>query len=239
MNSYEEKQQRRREHLEARAQKTAAAGKQKTRRGMDALDAIPFGQPIHGVRDRNYREKAVKSLQAGFAMHKEAEKIAARAAAVGNGGISADDPDAIQKLREKLVSLEAKQEQMKAENAEWRRAGHRAGRQDDGSWRDAPHPDFALTNSSARIRQVKARIEQLEQNAGRETVTAERAGGIRIVENAEMNRLQIFFPAKPGEETRMRLKRWGFRWAPSVGAWQRQLTNAARWAAAQVVEEVK
>ena len=42
--------------------------------------------------------------------------------------------------------------------------------------------------------------------------------------NREDNRLQVFFDGKPDADTRAELKSNGFRWAPSVGAWQRQLT---------------
>lgn len=234
MNSYEEKLQRRRERFEARAQWLAQAADQKIQKGKDRLAIIPFGQPIHGVRDQNYRDKAGNSIRAGFAMQEEAEEAAARAAAVGTGGISSDDPDAIDKIRRRVAALEANQAQMKAENAAWRGAGHSAGRQTDGSWLDPPHPTYAFTNASANIRRLKARANQLEQNATRTTAARERPDGIRIVENAEMNRLQIFFPSKPDEEMRSQLKHNGFRWAPSAGAWQRQLTNAARWTASQL-----
>ena len=53
-------------------------------------------------------------------------------------------------------------------------------------------------------------------------------GDIRIVENATLDRLQLIFPDKPTDEERAALKKRGFRWAPSVGAWQRKLTNNAR-----------
>jgi hypothetical protein len=38
----------------------------------------------------------------------------------------------------------------------------------------------------------------------------------------EEHRLQIEFPGKPEAAIITRLKQRGFRWAPSVGAWQRQ-----------------
>ena len=49
--------------------------------------------------------------------------------------------------------------------------------------------------------------------------------------NTADNRLQIFFEDKPDEETRSALKSNGFRWAPSAGAWQRQLNDNAIYAA--------
>lgn len=45
--------------------------------------------------------------------------------------------------------------------------------------------------------------------------------------NTEENRLQIFFDHKPEEDVRSELKANGFRWAPSAGAWQRQLNDNA------------
>ena len=52
--------------------------------------------------------------------------------------------------------------------------------------------------------------------------------------NREDNRLQVFFDGKPDEATRTELKISGFRWAPSVGAWQRQLTKNAIYAAGRM-----
>ncbi len=58
--------------------------------------------------------------------------------------------------------------------------------------------------------------------------------GIRLVENKVLDRVQLIFPDKPSAEERAELKRHAFRWAPSAGAWQRQLTaNGLR--AAEVV----
>lgn len=55
-----------------------------------------------------------------------------------------------------------------------------------------------------------------------------------MVVNAEINRLQIIFDGKPGEDMRDALKSNGFRWAPSQGAWQRQLTANALYAAKHI-----
>ena len=52
--------------------------------------------------------------------------------------------------------------------------------------------------------------------------------------NTEENRLQILFEDKPDAELRSELKRQGFRWAPSQGVWQRQLTDNAIYAAKQI-----
>ena len=58
--------------------------------------------------------------------------------------------------------------------------------------------------------------------------------GGRVEANKEDNRLQIIFDDKPDEKTRAALKSNGFRWAPSVGAWQRQLNDNAIYAAGRL-----
>ena len=49
--------------------------------------------------------------------------------------------------------------------------------------------------------------------------------------NRESNRLRVFFHEKPDRDTCSAMRHSGFKWAPSVGAWQRQLTDNAIYAA--------
>ena len=159
----------------------------------------------------------------------------------GMGGISADDPEAVTKLKEKLEGLERSQLIMKEVNIYYRKHGTLDGcallspdqieklKSDMArySWLKKP---FDLTNTSAEIRRVKERIEDLSKWAETEFSGWEFQGG-HVEMNLQENRLQIFFDGKPDADTRTELKGNGFRWAPSVGAWQRQLTNNALWAA--------
>lgn len=92
-------------------------------------------------------------------------------------------------------------------------------------------PDYALTNNNANIRRLKQRLASIEKAADAKTTEREVGDGVTIVENVEENRLQIMFPGKPDADRRAKLKAAGFRWSPSAGAWQRQLNNAARYAA--------
>jgi len=71
--------------------------------------------------------------------------------------------------------------------------------------------NYQLTNNNANIRRIRQRIERLERDAAAETKEYAPAEGIRIVENLEANRLQVFFPGKPPAETRQSLKSSGFR----------------------------
>lgn len=109
---------------------------------------------------------------------------------------------------------------------------------------------FELANNSAEIRRLRLRVAQLERRyeaakadaernadgaANTADAGAEAVNGIRVVENVGMDRIQIFLPGKPDADTRQMLKRHGFRWAPSVGAWQRHLTFNGRIAAKAVM----
>lgn len=62
--------------------------------------------------------------------------------------------------------------------------------------------------------------------------------GVRVILNKTLDRVQIIFPDKPSDDERAILKREAFRWAPSVGAWQRQLTQNGVWAAERVLGKI-
>lgn len=61
--------------------------------------------------------------------------------------------------------------------------------------------------------------------------------GVRILQNTEENRLQIFFDGKPEREMIDTLKSRGFKWSPRNQCWQRQLTNNAVWALLAIFPE--
>lgn len=63
------------------------------------------------------------------------------------------------------------------------------------------------------------------------------ANGVKIVDNAEVDRIQIVFPGKPNEKTIGLLKRSGWNWSPRNGAWQRQRTENARRSAREIVAQ--
>lgn len=163
----------------------------------------------------------------------------------GMGGISVDDPQAVQKLEAKLEKLQAAQDTMKAVNAYYRKhktldscpnlsaeSIEKMKAEMSSQWHieDKPYPSWALSNNNAEIRRVKGRIAELTRK--QETAYAGwKFDGGRVKANREDNRLQIFFEEKPDEKTREALKESGFRWSPKAGAWQRQLNDNAIYAA--------
>ena len=212
--------------------------------GFGKLHAIPFGQPVHGVRDRNYREKAGRQIDSGMRLDREADRFQERAeAAARNTSISSDDPMAIEKLTAKLDKLQRCQERMKAANAAIRMKDTNKGnaklaamgysaddiekiRKPDFCGR-VGYPAYMLQNNNAEIRRIKSRIEDLQRKAEQEpeTWTGE---GWTAETDPDDNRIRVYFDGKPDEETRRILKGYGFRWSPKNGAWQRQDTPAGR-----------
>ena len=273
MNHYEAKQEARRARLEAAAdragQRAEAAYKRADLR--EEVSGIPFGQPVlvghHSERrHRAAIERADNAMRKSIEESNRARDLAAKAAAVGTGGISADDPDAIQKLTAEISEAKALQDFMRAANAHIRKAV-KAGVTGEahegfpaylaalqalrpsfkaGTAAKLLAPDFCgrigfadyqLTNNGANIRRMEKRLAQLQaaravaEAAGGENKRTSYQGVCDVVENFEENRLQIIFDGKPDAATRDSLKSAGFRWAPSQGAWQRQLSNGARYAA--------
>ena len=60
-----------------------------------------------------------------------------------------------------------------------------------------------------------------------------------VVENKEIMRLQILFDGIPPVAARDILKSNGFRWSPKNKAWQRQLTDNARYAYKNIKNSLK
>ncbi len=192
--------------------------------------------------NKKHKQNAARDTNMGQYM--EISCILAKISSTGTGGISADDVLAIPKLEKQLAELEASQERMKAANAYFRK--HKTL---DGcphlaedtiaklkasmarSWRGPDAPPFSsasLSNNSANTRRIRERIEDLKNRS--EFSGWEFMGGTAVANEAE-NRLQLLFDEKPTDEQRRQLKSNGFKWAPSQGAWQRQLTRNAIYSA--------
>ena len=96
-----------------------------------------------------------------------------------------------------------------------------------------PFQSWELSNNNAEIRRIRQRIDSLTRAKETVYVGWEFDGG-HVEANREQSRLQVFFEDKPDADARQQLKEHGFRWAPSVGAWQRLLNGNAYYAADRI-----
>lgn len=218
---YEERKQDRIDRLNYAAGKASVQASAQYKRSHDLVEGIPLGQPNIAGRPAlpNLRAKSIGAFERGVEASDKAGYYAGRAeAAESNTAISSDDPNAIVKLREKLAGLEAQRETTKASNKERKKAGKEQ------------NPSWMLSNLGATIRNTKERIAQLEEL---ENMPAEiiRFEGGEIISDADSNRVQIIFDERQDEAMTDKLKRYGFHWAPSEGAWQRLRNPNALYAA--------
>ena len=178
--------------------------------------------------------------------YNEIQGILDKIRSTGTGGITTDDPNAREKIEKKIEALEALQNTMKAVNAYYRKHGTLDGCPDitpdqaltlaadiERDWRSDPKPfeAYQLSNNNAEIHRLRARLAELDKlSANTETGWTFDGGTVEICRDG--NRVRIFHDSKPDADVISELKSHGFKWARSVGAWQRQLTenaiNAAR-----------
>lgn len=265
MRPYAERKAARIERLRARAEdKRAEAGAAYAAADRIA-SGIPMGQPIlvgHHSERRHRRD--LDRIDRGMRRSVEATQAAAElerraAAAESNRAISSDDPTAADQIRAKITALEEGRELARAINARVQ-AAQRRHKRAGTDWKPEAHvalaamgvrtkwirgfleadfagrygvPDYRLKNDGAEIRRLQARLADLERRAAAPEAPPLVIGDVRIVD--EENRTRIYFPGKPAEAVRARLKGAGFRWAPSEGAWQRHQGTQARWLAEDIV----
>jgi DNA repair exonuclease SbcCD ATPase subunit len=262
-SNFEEKRQARIEGLREKANKHSVLSNERINsQNIKTLTGM-MGEPIkigHHSQRRHERliEKADNDMRKAVEHANTAEEYQRRAeAAENNNAIFSDDPDAIKKLKEKLEGLETAHSKMKSLNAKYRKAkgdidkmdvseddktALRQARKDNermygGRMEFIPYRSYALQNSNAEINRIKKRIKKLEAQSADET-TEIVIGEVKIKDNVEDNRVQIFFPDKPNAEVISRLKRYGgFRWARSIEAWQRHRSARALYLAKEIVKK--
>ena len=247
MNTYEERQEARRERYLKRAERARAESREGWQRAREMSEVIPFGQPIHVGHhsekgDRAYRARIRATSDKAFRVDEKADYYEQKAESVGKGGISSDDPDAIEKLRKKVESLKAYQEHIKSANRAIRMKDTAKGNaklaemgfteEDIAKLREPVYgcigfPSYEITNNGANIR----RIEELEERSAREP---EHIVTDLYELKVEDNRVQFIFNGKPDEDVRSILKQNAFKWSPSRGAWVRQASGNGLFAARQV-----
>jgi hypothetical protein len=251
-SAFELKRQNRIQRLKERADRKRQEGEMRFKRADEIASFIPPGQPIlvghHSEkRHRKDLERIQNSMRKGFSLIETANHLEQRAASSeSNDAIFTEDPQAIQKLEAKIEGLEKAQARMKEVN---RRIRVGQSLQDLGIsvsaeenlktpdfLRRVGFPDYALKNNNANIRRLKARLEAIRKTQTQDTPEEIEVNGIRLVENIELNRIQLFFPGKPAVEVRDKLKSDGFRWSPFNGCWQRHRSPLATHLAKRFLE---
>lgn len=214
--------------------------------------------------DRNrkrmdWADNAYKALPEHVIAAKKAVERVAFPHGMPGDAIRANNPEAPDLLRARIAERQRAHALMKAVNAAIRSVkdsdveamiqavvdatGLREGRAREivcprEAWMGRGFPAYALSGELAEIKRLEGRLAAIERNRERGTVSHTHnttAGAVEVVENGVAARIQIVFPDKPDAAMRAILKRNGFRWAPSEGAWQRHLNNNGRWAAKAVI----
>lgn len=93
---------------------------------------------------------------------------------------------------------------------------------------------FNLQNNLANIKRMKERLIELGKREITPTNEISFDGG-KIINNSEYDRVQIFFDQKPSQNIIDKLKSEGWHWSPSIGVWQRKLTENAKNSANRIV----
>ena len=203
--------------------------------------------PVRKKQKQNAREDSL------WREYEEIEAILNKIKAVGTGPIDLADPHARELFTDQLNKEQDLLEYCKGANAYYRKHKTLRGYSNmSDAAADAltspdafsmslyrkPYGDFELTSIRGKIKRIQTRLDELNkaQAAAASGPVEDQHDGYTYRENNEIMRVQFIFPGKPDDETRAMLKENGFRWAPSQGAWQRQLTANAKYAAHRVME---
>lgn len=179
------------------------------------------GQPIiighHSERKaRKLHRQAEYDIKKSIELSNKSDYYEAKARYVENSNaIYNDDPNAIEKLKEKLQRLENQRNSIKAR----------------------PHETWELTNVTGNIRETKLRIKRLEEQEHLVFPDIEFKGG-KAIHNKEINRIQLIFDGKPDEKIRKQLKHHGFHWSRNEGAWQREFNSRTIWVTETLIRDI-
>ena len=261
-SNFEERRQNRKDRYEELADKNRQQSEDRYDGARSIGSRIPMRQPIlvghHSERGHRAALKRIDNNMRKSIEHEgKARYYEDRAQTIENDRtIYSDDPEAIQKLKQRLSDLEEHQVWMKQINRLCRSkklTDEQITEQLEDEYGLSPsgihkllNPQYSyekrgfrswqLSNNNANTRRIKERIAQLEKAETEET-SEQIIGEVRLVDSVEHNRLQIFFPDKPSAEVRSQLKQQGFRWSRQQGCWQRHRSNTATYQAERIVQE--
>lgn len=219
-------------------------------RCVSVMIAGPSNFPSRRMAKRNDIEH--RRLEGLIKFEKRAKEAVIRNLRPDLRPIMSGDADATERLGAKIAEAEALQERMRSANAAIRKH-KKAGEAvqvaalielgfSPTHANELLKPDFCgrigfadyqLQNNNANIRRMKERLEGIQRNQAKPETKVE-GKNARIEDSPADNRVRLFFPGKPSEEVRTKLKSNGFRWTPSLGAWQAY----RNWRSTEVAKEV-
>lgn len=255
-------QRERRERAEAKAARLRARSEASFDAARAEAAQIPMGQPIlvghHSERKhRRALERHDARMRAGFELA-EAAETADAAARAASSRILAEDPEALRALREKLAGEEAELAEWKRARKAWSKA-YGAGGVEAGvaalrsAGLEALIPEalnvarlgdywarqaFSTTNRAANVRRIRERIAQLEAEGARAPAEPVEGDGWTIEEDPDACRIRVRFAARTSPEVHALMRRHGFVFSRSEGAYQRKLNPAGRTAAKLVTAAI-
>lgn len=255
-HDFEQRKQNRIDHAQEQARKNNQKANSLQKSASKMANQIPFGQPIlvghHSEKaDRNFRKKIGNTYNKASEAASKAGYFADKAKAIlANKNIFSDDPDALEKIIERIAKLEKLQEFMKSANKCLKKGDKESFlKLDYGTedlWEKLNIPDtfhnrgfasYKLINNNANIRRLKIRRDHLKK-ANKQHTEETIIKGVRMIKNLEANRIQLIFDGMPSEEVRRKLsKGYSFRWCRTENAWQRHLNNTGIFAAQQFLNQ--
>lgn len=183
--TYRDRRLARAERLREWAEKRAASGRAGFQHAHNLVKDIPLGQPIlvgHHSERRHRRtlERSDNAMRRACEDSDKAGEMASRADNIEmavDGAIYRDDPDAIERLTDKLAELEGRRGRMKAENAAYRKGdeayakhcgitleqakARRVNIEAGYSWCRQPYPSYSLQNLGGTITKERKRLAEL------------------------------------------------------------------------------
>ena len=219
---YEERKDRKKEIYQHRVEKARANSEEYSKQYEKISSMIPLGQPIltdhySASRHRNDIKRMDNKIRKAVTEDEKASYYENMINNIeNNNSISSDDPKAIEKLEKKIQILEKQREETKKRD----------------------HECYELPYISREIKRLKDRIKELKELDELDFQEINFENG-KVIHNKEQNRVQILFGEKPNEEVRNLLKRYGFKWARSQGAWQRLYNKNGIRSTKWVLEEME
>ena len=229
--TYQEKIESKIEYAKNKAVQLKESSDKFFEKGFCETTGIPMGQPIlvghHSEkRHRNAIERYDNQMRKNIDDAEKAKYYDNKAKRLENNKvISSDDPEAVTRLKSKLKALVERRQKYK----DYNKTARKEGKESLNGW--------VLSNLSQNIRSVKLRIESLEKQGKIEEIEG-KYGEITLKVDKEDNRVRLFFPDKPEDSVRTKLKSNGFRWSPYNKAWQRQLNEWSLNLAREIAQEV-